>query len=200
MGEGVAVVLVGFQKDYFGEDGVLRGVIQESFRLGDVVARTRALLDRLRTSEVLFVETPIVFTPDFRELGSNPTGILRAVREHGAFVRGTPGSETVAAIADLGDRVLQLPGKHGINAFSNTGLDEVLREHRVHTVVLAGAVTSICIDSTARSAYERGLNVVILSDCISARTVTEHEFYCEQIFPLYARVLTAPELLDELLP
>lgn len=196
--DNTAVVLVGFQNDYFGPEGILRGVIEESFRLGDVVGRTRGMLDRLVETPTLLIETPILFTEDFREMPESPTGILKAVKDHRAFVRGTEGAETVEAIASLGGRVRSVPGKHGINAFSNTALEEVLHGAGVEHLVLAGAVTSICIDSTARSAYERGFGVVVLEDCTSARTVTEHQFYCEHIFPLYARVLSSEALLREL--
>jgi nicotinamidase-related amidase len=59
-------------------------------------------------------------------------------------------------------------------------------------------VTSLCIDSTGRAAYERGYNVTIVSDCSSARTDTEHEFFCENVFPLYGRAATSLEVLDEM--
>ena len=63
-------------------------------------------------------------------------------------------------------------------------------------MVVCGAVTSICIDSTGRAAHERGYRVTILSDCTASRTPYEQEFYCENIFPLYANVLTAAEFLE----
>ena len=64
--------------------------------------------------------------------------------------------------------------------------------------VLAGAVTSICIDSTGRSAHERGYGVTVLSDCTCGRTNFEQDFYIEQILPLYAQISTSEELLAEL--
>ena len=59
-------------------------------------------------------------------------------------------------------------------------------------------VTSLCIDSTGRAAYERGYDVTIVSDCTSARTDTEHQFFCENVFPLYGRAATSTDLLDEM--
>jgi len=61
----------------------------------------------------------------------------------------------------------------------------------VSEIVLAGTVTSICIDSTARSAVDLGFDVTILSDCTSSRTPFEQTFYCEEVFPLYARVISS---------
>jgi nicotinamidase-related amidase len=60
-------------------------------------------------------------------------------------------------------------------------------------------VTSLCIDSTGRAAYERGYNVAIVSDCTSGRSYTEHDFYCRSIFPLYGRAADSHTLIGELL-
>jgi nicotinamidase-related amidase len=196
--ETTMLILIGFQNDYYAPDGILRGVIDQSLSHLDVVANTVALLHRLLPAAVVVVDTPIVFTPDYRELSSEPTGILKAIKEVGAFCAGTAGVETIAELRAFGSRIVTVPGKHGINAFSNTALDQLIHEHGIRDVVLAGAVTSVCIDSTGRSAYERGLKVHVLRDCTSARTLIEQEFYCDHIFPIYAQVLTSTKLVEQL--
>jgi nicotinamidase-related amidase len=57
-------------------------------------------------------------------------------------------------------------------------------------------VTSLCIDSTGRAAYERGYNVTVLSDCTSARTNAEQDFFCTSVFPLYGAARTGAEVID----
>jgi nicotinamidase-related amidase len=89
-------------------------------------------------------------------------------------------------------------GKVGFNAFSSTTLDEVLRQRGISDVLVAGMVTSLCIDSTGRAAYERGYAVTVLSDCTSARTPQEQDFFCQTIFPLYGRAATSMQILEEL--
>ena len=93
------------------------------------------------------------------------------------------------------DKILEIPGKRGFNAFMRTNLNEVLRQKQITHLVLAGAVTSICIDSTGRAAHEQGYQVSMLSDCTSARTVFEQEFYFKNVFPLYADTIPAAKLL-----
>ena len=83
-----------------------------------------------------------------------------------------------------------------LNAFSNTELGATLEARGIEEVVLAGVVTSICIDSTGRAAAERGYRVSVLEDCTAGRTDFEQEFYCGSIFPLYARVVR----IDDLIP
>jgi nicotinamidase-related amidase len=190
-----AVLLVGFQNDYFSSDGILRGVIEESRRVTRALVHTVELLEKLEDTPALLVETPIVFTENYDEL-EEPVGILKRIAELGAFQASTPGSETVPEIARFGSRLMRVPGKRGLNAFSSTDLEETLRRNGIRDVVLCGAVTSICIDSTGRSAHERGFRVSVLSDCTCSRTPFEQSFYCEEIFPLYGNVVSADAFLE----
>ena len=111
------------------------------------------------------------------------------IKDAKAFQAGTTGAETIAALSDYGDRIIEVPGKRGLNAFTQTDLERVLADHGTKNVVMAGAVTSICIDSTGRAAYEQGKSVVVLDDCTTARTQVEQEFFCTTIFPTYGTVI-----------
>jgi nicotinamidase-related amidase len=192
-----ALVLIGYQNDYFAADGILHQVIEESSRVTGTLANTVDLLERLNPTPLLIVSTPLGFTPDYSEL-TEPVGILKTVKEMKAFRAGTKGAETIPELRRLGERILEVPGKRGLNAFSNTDLDNLFQQRGVTNVVLAGVVTSICVDSTGRSAYERGYKVSVLSDCTSGRTTFEQDFYCENVFPLYAEVIDHEQLLQRL--
>ena len=189
-----ALVLIGYQNDYFADDGILVGALEDAPWRRAMLKNTVEMLDALVASSMLIVSTPIVFTPDYREL-SEPTGILATIKDVGAFKEGERGAETVPEIAHYGDRIQEVPGKRGLNAFSNTELDALFREHAINDVVLAGVVTSICIDSTGRAAHERGYRVSVLQDCTAGRTAFEQEFYCEKIFPLYAHLIDSGDLI-----
>ncbi|QSJ16873.1 cysteine hydrolase [Nostoc sp. UHCC 0702] len=192
-----ALILIGYQNDYFSPNGILYRVIEESSKVTNVISNTVHLLEHLASTPTLIITTPIFFTPNYEEL-IEPIGILKTIKESNAFQIGTPGSQTIEALHYFQNRILEVPGKRGFNAFINTNLDGILKEHRITDVVIAGAVTSICIDSTGRSAHEKGYHVTILSDCTSARTVFEQDFYCKNIFPLYADVMPHTELLSRL--
>lgn len=53
----------------------------------------------------------------------------------------------------------QLPG-----SFTNTPLDDLLREKKIDTVSIVGYMTQVCCDTTARQAFHRGYNVEFLRD------------------------------------
>ena len=182
-----ALILIGYQNDYFAENGILRSVFEESLSVDHVLENTLALLERAVETDATIIATPIVFTPDYREL-DNPVGILKVCMDVGAFKAGSPGSETIVELSQWGDRIIEMPGKIGLNAFSNTELEQHLQDKGITDVVFAGVVTSVCIDSTARSAADKGFNVTVLSDCTAGRTKFEQGFYCSDIFPIFSHV------------
>lgn len=61
----------------------------------------------------------------------------------------------------------QLPG-----SFTNTALDLFLKEKGVDTVCIAGYMTQVCCDTTARQAFHRGYNVEFLRDATGTLDVT----------------------------
>ena len=193
--ETTALILVGYQNDYFAKDGILRGVVEEPGRVDQVLQNTLNLIAALASTPTTIISTPIVLTPDYRALAS-PVGILHAIKTSGAFAEGSAGADTIPEVLAYGDRIRYVSGKVGFNGFANTELDAVLRAQGIRDVLLAGMVTSLCIDSTGRAAYERGYSVTVLSDCTSARTTTEQDFFCSTVFPLYGSVMTGPQVID----
>ena len=188
-----ALVLIGYQRDYFSPDGILHGVVEESQRVSGTLANTLAFIEAYKDTSMLMVNTPIVFSELYEEL-ENPIGILKTIRDVQAFKQGASGAEVIEEITSLGDRILTLPGKKSFNAFSNTQLGETLRERGIKTLIFAGCVTSICVHATALHAFDSGYNVILLSDCTSSRTPLEQDFFCENVFPLFSEVKTSREL------
>jgi nicotinamidase-related amidase len=83
-------------------------------------------------------------------------------------------------------------------AFIGTPLDQYLRGHGVTQIVLAGVATSIGVESTARSAYDHGYNVVLVTDAMTDRDATAHQHSVEKIFPRLGETTTTGELLTRL--
>ncbi|MDC2982199.1 cysteine hydrolase [Bacteroidota bacterium] len=186
-----AIILIGLQNDYFSDDGILKEVVEESSKVSNIIENIINLVERIENT--LIISTPIIFSEDYNEL-VEPVGILQTIKEVGAFKKGTKGAETIDQIKAFGDKIIEIPGKLGLNAFANTSLEETLSSKSIEEVILAGTVASICIDSTGRSAHEKGFKVTMLSDCISGRTVFEKDFYCENVYPLYANITTSDKI------
>ena len=195
--EETAILLIGYQNDYFAEDGTLHGVIAEEIQATRMLEHTLNLLREVKDTPATIIHTPILFSADYREL-PNPAGLMAKIRELGAFRRATWGGATIAEIAQFGDHILTVGGKTGFNAFGGTGLADLLEERGIKNVVILGVVTSICVDSTGRAASELGYNVTVLSDCHAGRSKAERDFYSNEVFPLYAKVVDSKDFLREL--
>lgn len=192
-----ALILIGYQNDYYSTDGILHGFLEDSGAVRASLDRTLELMQRLAPTNVPFIETPIVFTPDYHEL-NEPMGILAAIRDTRAFQAGMVGSQQVAEFGPLGDRITEVPGKRGLNAFVGTRLEELLRSQEITHLYLCGSVASICVDSTGRYAAERGFHVTVVADCVTGRTHLEHDFYMKNVFTLYADVLNSGQVADRI--
>lgn len=191
-----ALILIGYQNDYFANEGTLADFIEDRERVQDVRSRTIPLVEKCIENGVLVISTPILFTENYEEV-RNPIGILAAIRQRGAFRRGQPGSAVIEDFDRFGEQIMTVPGKRGLDAFSNTTLAETLAQRGIDHIAIAGVVTSLCIDSTGRAGFEAGLDVTILEDCTAGRTPQEQDFYCESIFPLYASVKGVDSFLEE---
>jgi nicotinamidase-related amidase len=88
--------------------------------------------------------------------------------------------------------------KQRVGAFVGTSLDETLRKRGVTQVFLTGVATSFGVESTARSAYDYGYNVVIVVDAVTDRDADAHRHSVEKIFPRISETATT-DIVSKLL-
>jgi nicotinamidase-related amidase len=86
------------------------------------------------------------------------------------------GSEGQAIIDELaprpGDLVVK---KYRSSAFWGTNLDLVLRSNGIKSVVMTGATTEGCVESTARDALFSDYYVVVAEDCVASDDPEQHD-------------------------
>jgi nicotinamidase-related amidase len=58
--------------------------------------------------------------------------------------------------------------KYGYGSFHGTDLDGRLRAAGVRSLVLAGTVTQICVEETAREAFHHGYRTTVVADAVSS--------------------------------
>jgi nicotinamidase-related amidase len=91
-----------------------------------------------------------------------------------------------------------LVSKQRWGAFIGTEMEEILRERGVTQVFLAGVATSVGVESTARSLYDAGYNVVLVVDAVTDRDAEAHEYRVEKVFPRMGEVETTEGVLKML--
>ncbi len=83
-------------------------------------------------------------------------------------------------------------------AFTQTGLEQYLRERGVTQIVLAGISTSIGVESTARQAHELGFHVTLATDAMTDLHPDAHHNSVTRIFPRLGETGSTQEILNRL--
>lgn len=87
--------------------------------------------------------------------------------------------------------------KHRYDAFSNPEFILWLKKNTIHTLILAGCTTDVCVDSTARSAFMEGFNIIAVEDCLASNTKEDHERALDFYKKYYdASIITSKDLLS----
>jgi nicotinamidase-related amidase len=194
-----AVVLIEYQNDFTSDGGALHDAVKGVMDESQMMANTRKLVDAARAAGVTVLHAPITFAPGYGELG-NPDkvyGILKGVIDSGAFVKGTWGAEICDEMAPE-EQDIVIEGKRGLDTFASTNLDFVLRSREVETVILGGFLTNCCVESTMRTAYEKGYDVVTLTDCTAATSDEEQRVATARDYPMFSQPMTSDQVIDSL--
>ena len=80
-------------------------------------------------------------------------------------------------------------------AFYGTALEQILRRRGVTQIFLVGVSTSMGVESTARSAYDHGYNVVLVLDGMTDRDADAHRHSVEKVFPRIGETAVTDDVL-----
>ncbi len=192
-----ALVLIEYQNDFTSENGALHNAVKSVMSNNSMLDKTRKVVEEARSAGVTIMHAPITFAPGYNEITAHPYGILKGVVDGKAFVKGEWGAAIVDVLAPQpGDIVVE--GKRGLDTFASTNLDFMLRSKGIHTVVLCGFLTNCCVESTMRTAYEHGFEVITLSDCTAATSQEEHDNALKFDFPMFSKPMSAEAFLGVL--
>ena len=192
-----ALVLIEYQNDFTSDGGALHDAVEDVMKSTGMLENSRRLMEAARDAGATIVHAPISYVPGYRELALHAYGILKAVVDANAFVKGDWGAEIADVLAPQEEDVV-LEGKRGLDSFATTNLDFILRGRGITTIALAGFLTNCCVESTMRTGYEKGYHVITLSDCLAATSPEEHRNAIQFNYPMFSEVMTAQAFVDEL--
>jgi nicotinamidase-related amidase len=177
-----ALLLIDIQNDYFpGGKNELKGSLEASRQAG-------RLLSYFRQARLL------------------PIFIQHIATRPGAktFLPGTPGAEIHPSVQPLpGETVFQ---KHYPNSFRETGLLECLRQEQITRLVISGMMTHMCVESTARAAFDLGFECLTAADACATKDLLfagqtipaemVHHAFLAGLQGTYGKVLRVDELIS----
>ena len=110
-----------------------------------------------------------------------------------------PGRQTVwHELETAADDVTLTKNRYSALIAGSSTLEPMLRNHGIDTLLIAGAKTNICCESTARDAMMLDFKVVMLSDCCAALSDDEHLATLETFIQQFGDVMTSAEVIARL--
>ena len=143
-----ALILIDLQNDYFpGGRFALSGTPEAAAQAGRLLAAARA------------AGHAVIHIQHVAEAADAPF-----------FVRDTVGAEIHDTLRPIdGEPVIV---KHKANSFLNTDLKQRLDEGHIREIVIAGAMSHMCVDAGTRAASDFGYAVTVAHDACATRDLT----------------------------
>ncbi|KAJ1629668.1 Isochorismatase-like protein [Pavlovales sp. CCMP2436] len=192
-----ALVMIEYQNEFATEGGKLHDAVKGVMASTQMLQKSVEACDAARAAGALVIHSPILFRSDMTDNPNPNLGILAGVNEGKLFVEGTFGADFVEPMRPReGDLVVT--GKKGLDAFPGTDLESLLVKRGIKTIVLAGFLTNCCVESTMRTAYEKGFNVITLTDCTASMSEAAQLASTEGTFGMFSKPMSKDEFLAEL--
>ena len=139
----LALLLIDFQNDYFSTYDGAKWALSET----EAAARNGAAL-----------------LAKFREKGLPVIHVRHEFPSQDApfFVPGSDGAKIHDSVAARSDEPVVL--KHQINSFKDTNLDDILKQYGIEQLIIAGAMSHMCIDAATRAANDLGYQCHVAHD------------------------------------
>lgn len=192
-----AVLLIEYQNDFVKPGGAQYDAVKDVMAQTGMLANSLALASRARERGATIMLAPITFQPGYPEVSSPSYGILKGVVDSRAFQKGSWGAQVIDELAPQAGDIL-IEGKRGLDCFASTDLDFILRQRGVTDLAIAGFLTNCCVESTMRSAYERGYRVATITDCTATVSPAQQAAAIDYTFPMFSRPMTHDQFLGAL--
>ena len=122
------------------------------------------------------------------------------------FTPGSQGAAIHSSVAPHSGEVVVL--KHAANSFKETNLKQVLEALNIENLIVAGAMSHMCIDAGVRAAADLGYNVTVAEDAcatmdqefngITIPAEQVHASFMAALAFAYARIDNTETLLNEI--
>ena len=152
--------------------------------IGEVISRTRALLDAFRAKNL-----PVVLV--------NVAGRASGRTEQGSRSSMSFSEGWTDLLLELNRQPTDLAvTKRSWGAFATTDLERQLKAREVTQVVVTGVATSGGVEATARQAYEQGFNVTLALDALTDVREETHEYCLKNVFPRLGETGSTQEIIS----
>ncbi|MGK5530950.1 isochorismatase family cysteine hydrolase [Streptomyces sp. URMC 129] len=179
-GDGTALVVIDLQNDFCADAEVLDTVTTNAARAVD--------LARGCGVEVVFVR----FLGDVAYQGPSWRSRDLALGKRPKCRAGSWGAGFHKVSPEPDERVFTK--RACFDAFLGDGFEQYLVQRGTRHLVFAGLYTDVCVDSTARTAFQKGFHITVLRDCTRSLHLPDEEILRFMSLVYGARVTTHEQL------
>lgn len=196
--ETTAVLTMELQNGVVGTGALMKALVDEVDRVG-VRATAGRLCEAARGRGIQVVHCVAENRADGRGAADNCKVFAmnnRLRRETGS----TPidqGTEGAKLVSELGpdERDIVVPRIHGLTPFTQTSLDQILRNLSIRTLVVTGVSVNMGIFGTVMSAVDLGYNVIIVRDGVCGVPREYSDAVLENSLSLLATIASADDVI-----
>ena len=179
------------------DNAVLLVIDCQNFFVSEPKPKGAPILPRIQTLIDAFRDAarPVIFTRHMHKADGSDLGLIGKWWSEN-IIENTPESEIRPALdVRPGDIVIR---KNVYSAFQGTNLEEILRAFNITDIVIAGVMTNLCCETTARDAFCRNFRVFFPADATGTSSEDLHLATLMNIGFGFGPVLRTRDVVDRL--
>ena len=174
-----ALLIIDMQRDFCAADGYMHRLGCDLDQLRAPIEPIRRVLEAARQAGVHVLHTREGYAADLSDLQPWKTAgaTNEAIGNPGplgrALVRGEFGWDFIEELQPLPGEPVYDKTSYGV--FATTGIGDDLASRGIDSAILVGLTTDCCITSCLREALDRGIDCMVVEDCVNAASTVRHE-------------------------
>ncbi|KAI9768113.1 MAG: hypothetical protein M1839_004194 [Geoglossum umbratile] len=193
MGKKTALLVIDFQNDFCLKEGIGAEYRGDLSRMAGPIKHVPLVIEFARGSgiEVIFIRflgNEEFQKPNWRDRDRMFQKRPKAIKDSwGAAFHG------IEPLASRGEVTFS---RHAnFDTFLTEGFEDHLKRQGYEHLILIGIYSDVCVDTTARSAFQRGYYLTVVSDCTTSLHLSDEDSlrYMKRVYG--ARILTHDELI-----
>jgi ureidoacrylate peracid hydrolase len=189
-----ALLVIDMQNGFCHPEGSFANLGLDVSMCNAAIAPISTLVEKAHDAGVPVIFTRYMYRADYRDSGVLVQDLLPALAEAKSLAAGTWDAELVDELVPTdADFVLD---KNRYSAFYGTGLEPILTSLGVHSLVISGVTTNMCVETTARDASQRDYRVFVVSDATGELEKSRHDMALNTLGFGFGWVVESEDVLD----
>ena len=193
-----ALLVIDMQNGFASKDGSYDALGIEISNYRQIIYNVCHLIDTCRRSKVPIFYTQAVREPSGIDLLTNTHKILPKSREE--RIMKSPICVIGTWDADIIDEIKPTNTDHIVikrrdSAFQDTEIEVWLKSIKVDTLIFCGIDTAVSVESSLRDAFNRGYDVILISDATASINKMRYESTLENVKEYYGLVMDSRDFI-----